>query len=309
MKTLIIKPGALGDTLMLMPAIAQLRTLIEICLVARNPGLHYIRPYVDEAMDYEAHGWHLLFAANPDKANVPYIPIVDSVAAFLSDPEGLAEKNLKTWLPHIPIHIFPAFPPTWEKIHVSSYIARSLQIAGLPLDVEKSIETAFTYPLIKADSTVSIKKRGIILHPGSGGRKKNYTPEFWIELIQAFQLSQFNDKAPIVLLLGPAEEGLLSYFKENVDKKDVRIVFCPEKKALASLLVQVSLYIGHDSGVTHLAAMLGTRVMALFRDSVIQQWRPLGPNVKVMECREGDAKFIGKILEYSRRYQIIKSEK
>jgi heptosyltransferase-3 len=301
MKTMIIKPGALGDTLMLMPAIAQLRALTDIFLVARNPGLYYIKPYVKEGINYEAHGWHLLFSKNPNETDMPHIPSIDTVAAFLSDPEGLAEKNLKTWLPNIPIHIFQAFPPTWENIHVSFHIARSLKTAGLPLDVENAIDAAHSHPLIGQGCGVFIQKQEIVLHPGSGGRKKNYAPEFWIKLIQAFKISRLNDNVPIILILGPAEEGLLSYFRASLDEKEVRIIFYPEKEVLASLLAQASLYIGHDSGVTHLAAMLGTRVIAFFIDSSIQQWRPLGPCVKVVRQGKGDGDmdFIGKILEYS----------
>ncbi len=301
MKVLIIRSGALGDTLMLMPAIAQLRALVEICLVARNPGLHYLRPYVDEGIDYEAHGWHMLFSENPVKTDTPYIPLVDLVVSFLNDPEGLAQKNLKVRLPHIPIHIFPAFPLKSEKIHVSLYIARSLEMAGLPLDAENSLAAAQKHPLLDQDSDVFVKKREIVLHPGSGGRKKNYAPKFWIDLVQALTISHLNDNVSLVLLLGPAEVGLFPYFKENLDEKSVRITFCPENKALASLLSQTVLYIGHDSGVTHLAAMLGARVIALFRDSSIQQWRPLGPHVTVMKCEqeEGDMDLIGKILGYS----------
>jgi len=43
-----------------------------------------------------------------------------------------------------------------------------------------------------------------------------------------------------------------------------------------------ALYIGQDSGVTHLAAMMGLPVIALFRNSSITKWRPLGPRVRVL---------------------------
>ena len=50
-----------------------------------------------------------------------------------------------------------------------------------------------------------------------------------------------------------------------------------------SLLEAAPLYIGHDSGITHLASMHGAPTIALFKNSSIHQWRPIGPAVEVIE--------------------------
>ena len=83
-----------------------------------------------------------------------------------------------------------------------------------------------------------------------------------------------------MVLLGPAEEKLLPLFSAE---KDVEILFCPDAEKLSLLLQQSSLYVGQDSGITHLAAMLGAPTIALFRHSSVAQWSPLGPRVKVIE--------------------------
>jgi heptosyltransferase-3 len=57
-----------------------------------------------------------------------------------------------------------------------------------------------------------------------------------------------------------------------------------------SLLTQSRLYAGHDSGITHLAAMLGTPTLAFFRSTSVIQWRPLGPKVRIVhgeDCGPG----------------------
>jgi len=46
-----------------------------------------------------------------------------------------------------------------------------------------------------------------------------------------------------------------------------------------SIFRKVSLYIGHDSGITHLAAMTGVHTIALFKNSCATQWSPIGPYV------------------------------
>ena len=295
LKVLIIRPGALGDTLMLMPAITQLYHKMEILLAGRYPGIDYFKSYVSHCFNYEAHGWHHLFSHRFDQTNMPHIPKVDGLVGYLSDPEKRAASNLKIWFPDTPIHIFPPFPTETEQKHVALYIAQTLQKAGLPINASKTLQDTYERPLLQ-QIKVPPKDNQIVLHPGSGSQKKNYSPEFWVELIKALKASSLNNNFPMTLLLGPAEEKLLSYFKGHLVEQEIDFSFCPEHEELLSILVRASLYIGHDSGITHLAAMLGTRVVALFKESSIIQWHPLGPAVRVMRGEEG-MDFVGEVIE------------
>jgi ADP-heptose:LPS heptosyltransferase len=108
----------------------------------------------------------------------------------------------------------------------------------------------------------------------------------------------FREKIPLVnelptVLLGPAEEKLLPLFSKE---KEVEVLFYPDSERLSLLLQESLLYVGQDSGVTHLAAMIGAPTIALFRNSSVSQWRPLGPRVKVIEKKESDMKFIEEVL-------------
>ena len=297
MKLLIMRPSALGDTLMLMPAIAQLRGSTEIVLVGRSPGIDIISPYVNRVMDYEGSGWHRLFLDNLDADHAFSPPQVDSVVAFLSDPDGSVNKNLKTYLPDTSVHFFPAFPPEEAHLHVALYLAQCLKSAGLPIDPEKSLEDASRGPLLKRENPDTEKEK-IVFHPGSGGRGKNHPPEFWLELISALNshfLSPPFSKA--IILLGPAEEGLRAFFTTNLRIEGIEILFAPELKQLQWILTQAPLYVGHDSGITHLAAMLGTPTVALFKNSPVHQWRPLGPAVKVIQSEGPPPNLISEIIE------------
>ncbi|HSW50494.1 MAG TPA: glycosyltransferase family 9 protein, partial [Bryobacteraceae bacterium] len=51
---------------------------------------------------------------------------------------------------------------------------------------------------------------------------------------------------------------------------------------LACRLAQARLYIGNDSGITHLAAASGVPVLALFGPTDPAVWAPRGPNVRVI---------------------------
>jgi ADP-heptose:LPS heptosyltransferase len=59
-------------------------------------------------------------------------------------------------------------------------------------------------------------------------------------------------------------------------------------RLLAGVLSLVDFFLGHDSGVTHLSALLGTPTVALFGPTEPARWAPRGRAVTVMRetpCR------------------------
>ena len=289
MRLLIIRPGALGDTLLLLPSIVHLKGRAEIYAAGRYPGIDYLRPYVNSCIDYESGGWHKLFLDGPGTDFMGNSPEPDLVAAFLSDQDGIALNNLKVIFPSARVHSFTPFPQEGEDIHAALYIARSLQYAGLQIDPEKAIAESISESIINPGET-AVEKDLIVLHPGSGSENKNYSPGLWLDLIKLLESYELKS----VIVLGPAEEGIRPVFK-NI--KGLNIVFCPEREALSGLLGRASLYIGHDSGITHLAAMMGIPVIALFRNSSSIQWGPRGPFVEIFEEQKDETALIRKIME------------
>jgi ADP-heptose:LPS heptosyltransferase len=51
---------------------------------------------------------------------------------------------------------------------------------------------------------------------------------------------------------------------------------------LGSLLQSCASFIGHDSGISHLAAALGLPGIVLWGDTVAEVWRPPSPKVAVV---------------------------
>lgn len=274
MKALIIRPSALGDTLMLAPALYQIADKVSVSLLGRKPGIDFLKPFLSDCLDYEKAGWHTLFFDNPRCKDLS-LPDVDRVICFLSDPSGMLHQGLQKCLKHTPIFSFSPFPQGQEKIHVAAYLASCLNKSGLPINPEKAINDALERPLLtkgKPSKSESI----IVLHPGSGSKKKNYSPEFWLNLIRNKDLGIAHTW---ILLLGPAEEKWDQTISKELEKREIEIIYSPHKAKLLSLLEKASLYIGHDSGITHLTAMLGTRTLCLFKNSDPLQWAPLGPDV------------------------------
>jgi len=300
LNVLIIRPGALGDTLMLLPALIDLSDRVTVTFVGREPGLDFIRPWVHCAMDMERSGWHRLFVNRTDGEGLP-VSKAEIAAAFFNDQDGVIRNNLRSFLPEASVHIFRSFPLEGENVHVARYLAECLKSAGLPVDSDRSIE-AIQGGILSKKYGLPRRPNKIVLHPGSGSLEKNHPPEFWSDLIKRFcSETDFGSLKP-VFLLGPAEESLHSYYEDRLQSEDARIIFCPDKERLIKTLNEAVLCLGHDSGVTHLSAMLCTPTVALFKKSDAVQWGPLGPKVTVIQNQEPGRELIESILKASRDF-------
>ena len=300
LRVLIIRPGALGDTLMLVPALEALSGKVNVTFVGRQPGLDFIRPHVDYAMDLEASGWHRLFMDQPDREGLP-VSDMDIVAAFFSDGDGVIRHNLRSSLPHAVVKVFPSFPSEGENIHVAEYLARCLKSAGLPVDPVRSIQAIQDGVLCEKEGP-SKRRNKIVLHPGSGSLDKNHPPGFWIELATRFGWDTAFNGFDRVFLLGPAEESIYECFHEDLRAGDVEILLSSNNEALMEILDEAALCLGHDSGITHLSAMWCVPTIALFKKSNPTQWAPLGPFVHVINNRDPGAELIEEILEAARGF-------
>jgi heptosyltransferase-3 len=274
---LIIRPSALGDTLLLAPALYQLSHEPELALVGRRPGIDFLEHLAAQCIDYEKGGWHTLFSQKPLCRDLPSFDI-ERVVSFLTDPDGHASKGLRSCFQDIPVHCFPPFPSSQDTTHIAYYLAHCLNASGLPVDPEQAIEEAKRTPLLDGNNQGKSVPM-VVFHPGSGSERKNYPLEFWFDLAQDISFGIVHKK---IVLLGPAEQGLYEQSEKGWRDIDVEIIFCPQNEELHSLLKRASLYIGHDSGITHLAALLGTPTIALFRNSCWEQWAPLGPDVTLI---------------------------
>lgn len=295
-EVVIVRPAALGDTLMLLPALSGMAEGLEVTVVGRNPGLDLLKPYTARTIDYDRGGWHRLFANS--LAPLPDLPLSGSVrtALFLSDPEGRVKQNLSVLFPDQATKFFPPFPPKGERTHTALYLARCLENAGFPLKPDWAFKAARMGPLVGNRGPYK-PGRGILFHPGSGGKEKNYSPQFWILLIEQMEKNGLEKKGPFRVLLGPAEESAVPLFKEHLETRGVKIDVCPSMDRLIALLEDGALYIGHDSGITHLAALVGIPTLALFRSSSRHQWHPLGLRVSVIQAQGTEDDLLNRVIE------------
>lgn len=285
---------------MLLPALVDLGRQDIVTFVGREPGLSFITDYVHDSMDIERPVWHSLFMEEPDCVALP-IADVELAIAFFRDKDGCIQFNLRTLSPRTDVHVFPSFPADGRDVHVAWYLAECLQIAGLPVRPDRALNAAFRYGLMERRVAPGQREK-IIIHPGSGDLKKNHPPDFFLELAGRLAgENSFGGLRPL-FLLGPAEESLFTFFHESQRSIQSEILICPDKGTIMGLFRETSLYIGHDSGISHLAAMLGAPTIALFKEeTAVRQWRPLGPHVEVIMGKGSDSELMKDITEASQR--------
>jgi len=298
-KALIIRPGALGDTLMLLPALNDMGKGVQIMVIGREPGLFFLKKAGSRCVNVEGGGWHKLFQEQPDPRQSLPVPPQDKVVAYLHDTDNRIARNLKTFFPGAGIHVLPAYPAPEGGMHVARYVCETLAQAGLPVDPDRAMERAKKHSLLK-ETPETVPGERVIIHPGSGSPRKNFPPGFWLAFFARISGEPaFQNAGKGLVLLGPAERNLRDFFWKRVSGA-MEMVFCPRNEELFSLLAKAYFYAGHDSGITHLAAMLGTPTLAVFRQDNLPLWRPLGPVSRAVRSLNPDRGCLEKMVKAAR---------
>jgi len=118
----------------------------------------------------------------------------------------------------------------------------------------------------------SQRQKIIVIHPGSGSRKKCWPYANFLNVVQ--RLDQKNLRG--VLVTGPAEERIDREMTMSDLPENWVWLHHPPHLRLAGLLSVSDFYLGNDSGITHLAAASGIKGLALFQKDLEPAWRPFG---------------------------------
>ena len=117
----------------------------------------------------------------------------------------------------------------------------------------------------------------VVIHPGSVMETKRWDAVKFGEVAQGLSSRGFT----IVVTAGPGEESFASKVATQVQGTVILLrLSIPE---LAELIRGARLYVGNDSGPMHLAAAVGTPVVAAWGSSDSQRWRPWTSNYRVVQ--------------------------
>lgn len=251
MRRLLIRPGGIGDFIVSLPAMECLRAdYLEVWSHSRNLPL---AQFADATASIVSTGLELVGIAEPPPSLWTRLRGFDSIVSWY----GAARPELRQALASFPVTFLPALPPAdWRSPAAAFYLG---QVAGLATCTSDGI------PRIPIAAP---RQDFIAIHPFSGGPRKNWP------LLRFRELAALLD-APVAWCAGP-EEDLPGA---------VRI---DDLNELARWLAAARLYIGNDSGISHLAAAVGTPTVAIFGHTDPGVWAPGGPHVQVIRAPGGD---------------------
>jgi ADP-heptose:LPS heptosyltransferase len=278
-RILLFRPGAIGDALLAFPALAALREArpaarLALCAHPAVRDLALVHRLADEFFSRDGPAIDALLSADPRLA-LDRVGRLSAAVIWSATEQRQLSDQLRA-LGASPLIQAPSQPPAGRGIHLMRHLIDSLR----PLGVSSSL---VTWPGLAPD-----RRRGadpppkdlapIVLHPGSGSRRKNWPLERFVEL--AVRLERLLP-GRLAVLIGPAEEDLLSPLHDLLRAPYRRVQHAPLTE-LVDLLAGAALYVGSDSGISHLAGLSGAPALTLFGPTDPALWRPFGNRVQVI---------------------------
>jgi heptosyltransferase-3 len=249
MRRLAIRPGAIGDLIVSLPALECIKMhYFEVWTASPNTSL--VR-FADRVRSIPSTGLDLLGVTDVPAQLLADLRSFDSIVSWYganrSEFRALVERL------DLPFTFFRALPPEGAGMHaVDFYLEQVRSIASCTSDGIPRIACPVE------------RGRFAAIHPFSGSPRKNWPLEKYRAL--AGKLARV---MPVEWCTGPEDPPL---------DGAVRIADLYE---LGCWLARASLYIGNDSGITHLAAAVGTPVLALFGPTDPAVWGPRGAHVRI----------------------------
>jgi len=291
----IIHQGALGDFILTFPALIGLKHSYQqidvLCQkkigeLARELGL------IENAYALESAAFAPLYSDHPGRIDPKVMNILKRYSQIIIFSYS---QTLETNIRHITGHNtcrVPPRPAADEKIHVSEYIINHLVGAKLLEGVELFSRPALPQTRLPAGCFHSPGLPPILLHPGSGSPMKNWPLKNVIKLAELLD----NHGLTADFILGPAEYDLEEALNKLIGSSATVHIVSDLKKVL-SLLNASCGFIGNDSGLCHLAALIGLPTVAIFGPSDPDRWKPMGravavvrPDLDCSPCHETDKK-------------------
>ncbi len=265
--TLIIADGALGDMVLLWPA---LRALAPLTLVGPGGKVELAAAWIEgvTAIDRASGGWERLDSPEcrlEETGVAELLASAEQVIHVGTEPSAATLQNLERFAPRARRVFVRSRPPDSQPIHVVEFHRRQLEQTGI-------VYTP-AHPSSRFD-----RDGPVLIAPGSGGRAKCWPAGQFETLAERLEAAGRR----IVFVTGYVEADWVEDAQLRQWRDRFGMIQPPSPCALAEAIVQASAFVGNDSGPTHLAAQLGVPTFALFGPTDPRVWSPLGPAVTVI---------------------------
>ncbi len=280
-RILVIRGGALGDFILTLPAIRLLREAfpsahLEILGYKHIVALAEMSGYANVARSIEYAPLSSFFSCDGELAPdlVAYFASFQQVISYLFDPDQIFATNLK----RAGVRNFLAgSPKITDQEHAARQWARPLESLALYLEDPAAV--------IVPNEPKMVDRSLLALHLGSGSAAKNWPLERFESLASTF-LSAASERR-LLLIGGEADEARLTSLARALPGEKIQLARNLALPELAGRLQNCRCFLGHDSGISHLAAAVGTPSLLLFGPTDPAVWAPANPQVRVLRARHG----------------------
>jgi hypothetical protein len=250
-RLLAIRPGGIGDCILSFPAIESLRGRCDYLEVWVPGAVVPLVRFADRVRSIASTGLELVGipGVQPDHRVLEALNGFDAIVSWY----GTNREAFREACRELPIEFHAPLPPAGSAIHACDFFCSQVQA---PAGMTPSI------PVNGGN-----KRDFVAVHPFSGSAKKNWP------------LEKFDAIGAVLNLewcCTPEQLGTLG--------SRVPVLACDDLAAVAQWVADARVYVGNDSGITHLAAAIGTPVLALFSpESDARVWAPRGKLVELLQ--------------------------
>ncbi len=284
-RILVIRGGALGDFILTLPAITFLRghyPKAHLEIMGYPSIATLAENYVDKisSIDQAELAPFFLKEGELPPRIIDYFRSFHLVVSYLSDPDSIFFGNLRR-AASARILTGRPIPSNGNHEHVASHLLEALKPLGADgadavprviLSGEARSWASQFWARHRLDSAVAI-------HPGSGGGRKRWASEKFAQ-VSDWVASRY--KAKVLLIQGEADSDGVGKVMSLVGSEKPLLIKGLGLIHLGAILERCPLFLGNDSGITHLAAAIGTPTVALFGPSNPRLWGPRGSRAAVL---------------------------
>jgi ADP-heptose:LPS heptosyltransferase len=290
--TLVIHPGALGDVLQAVPALASLAQLGHRITFVGQPRLGELlvgSGLVLASTSFDTFGIEALFsdAPVPDRLASRLGRFRRAISWF-----GVRElaygSRLRTFVPEVivaaPVPGEDSPLTVWEHLVETLGkwgVTRPPEHHALPTTERWRIAARTTLMSLGVDESRPL----LIAHPGAGARWKEAPAA---RFARALERMAADGGFEVLIHQGPADGNAVNALLHGLTIP-TQLLLEPSLTELAGALALAQAYLGSDSGVSHLAASVGTPSVILYPPETIRQWAPWAPSAVALGVgSEGD---------------------
>ena len=291
----MIRGGAIGDFILTLPALKTLRGAypdahLEILGYRHIAVLAENRFYAQAVRSIE-YGPLSSFFAKDSKSPAEladYFASFDLIISYLYDPDGIFEMNLR----RCGVENLVRGP---AKVDNSGHAARQLAAPIKELGLCVQDFAAKVYPSSEDQHAAEeflrdLARPVVALHVGSGSERKNWPLENWIDLGNHL-LGSDDFHGSLAIVSGEADQDRARQLQTVWKSNRLQVAKSLPLPQLAALFER-AIFVGHDSGISHLAAAAGAKCILLFGPTDPAVWAPMNENVSVLRARNGNMRGI-----------------